>query len=305
VAASTEQAVQVDRTVNGGLTWQVSPLPTSLFPTGWNGARVDFLNSQDGWLSVQPYAPPGTTRTSVILTSTDGGASWTVVSDAAPVSEISFLTPQTGWGISPDGTTLYRTSDGGETWQQVPLPSPNGGSHSGAGTRPTLSMPVFFGDRGVLLAVPLSGNAVIETTSDAGQSWNRQNAPFRPEPVYPQIAATTVEPSCSQCSITTHEPFAIVTSSDWVYWDGGRVYTTRDAGRTWRSTQPNVSFYGIATSVTTIGGQPIPASSDPLQFPSTNEGWAVATVESRSVLLKTNDVGHHFAVMSPPTAPLF
>ena len=40
VVASRENSVQVDRTVDGGGTWLVTSLPTSLFPGGWNGASI-------------------------------------------------------------------------------------------------------------------------------------------------------------------------------------------------------------------------------------------------------------------------
>lgn len=300
VVASREQSVQVDRTVDSGSTWQVASLPTSLFPNGWNGADVAFMDAQDGWLTIQPYVSPGKPATSVLFASTDGGITWNVVDPNAPVSEVNFETTQLGWGISPDGTTLFRTKDGGSSWTQVNLPPPAPIANT-PGTWQTFTVPVFVGNDGAMLAAPASGNAVVEVTSDAGQTWSEYESPFEAEAVYPSPAA---QPSCARCVGPTEEPFAVIGPNRFVYWAGGQLFTTTDGGRSWISTQPNLSFSSIESSITSIGGQPVVASADPLQFSSPTTGWAVATVNGQSILLMTQDRGAHFVAVSPPISSL-
>ena len=303
VVASREQGVQVDRTVDGGSTWQAASLPTSLFPRGWNRADVSFVNDQDGWLTVQPYIPKGKPTTSVLFASTNGGARWSVVGVNAPVSNISFETAQVGWGISPDGAKLFGTTDGGRSWHQVDLPSPSTATNA-SGAWQTVTIPVFSGDYGSLLAAAATGNAVVETTTDGGTIWSLHKTPFVAEPVYPTSATSGSAPSCAGCVLPTEEPFAVVSPNVFVYWADGELFTTADGGRTWKSIQPNLSFPSLGTSAIGTGGQEVIASADPLQFSSAANGWAVATVNGQSLLLMTQDSGHHFVAISPPTAPL-
>lgn len=303
VVASTENGLQVDRTVDGGATWQVTPLPSSLFPRGWNGAKsVTFINALDGWLTVQPYVPEGTAPYSVLFASTDGGVTWHVVDAKAPIARLTFSDSQLGWGTSPNGTILFRTTDGGSTWHQIDLPTPSTSTPVPSGWQ-TLTLPVFFGADGVMLAVPEHGNADLERTSDGGSTWAAQESPFTAAPVRMGIAGSQISP-CEDCVSPTEEPFAVIDVSSSTYWGGGKLLTTTDSGINWDSIVPSLSFIGIGTATVTVGGQPIAASSAPLQFVSPAKGWAVATIGNQSLLLMTQDGGHHFIGISPPTAPL-
>ncbi|HEY6907292.1 MAG TPA: YCF48-related protein, partial [Ignavibacteriaceae bacterium] len=58
-----------------------------------------------------------------VFTSTDGGASWTAAGTAppglSPAEDIDFSTLQDGWVTGQGGTSLYHTSNGGNTWIPV------------------------------------------------------------------------------------------------------------------------------------------------------------------------------------------
>jgi hypothetical protein len=79
---------------------------------------------------------------------------------------------------------------------------------------------------------------------------------------------------------------------------------TTSGGSAWTSTVPNLAFPGLGTAAVTVGGQQVPASSEPLQFSSSTTGWAVATSDNQSLLLMTQDGGRNFVAISPPTAAL-
>ena len=299
VVASRENSVQVDRTVDGGATWQVTSLPTSLFPSGWNGASVTFTNALDGWLTVQPYVAPGTSPVSVLLASTDGGATWSLVNSFAPVAKMDFETSQLGWGINPEGTALFRTTDGGESWDQVDLGTTTLG---GTATWRTLTLPDFFGNVGVMLAVPDKGNAVLERTANGGSTWTAKTTPFTALPVSAAFESGTL--LCPGCVAPTDEPFTVLTVNSSIYWGGGKLYMTTDGGGAWTSAVPNLAFPRLRTASVTVGGQRIPASAEPLQFSSSTTGWAVATSGNRSLLLRTKNGGRSFVAISPPTSGL-
>ena len=303
VVAARENSLQIDRTADGGSTWQSVSLPTSLFPSGWNSAEVTFLDASHGWVLVQPYAPSGQPQRSVVLSSTDGGAHWTVANRNAPVIDADFSASAVGWGLGAGGGSLYRTTDEGASWEPVRLPPPSGSGSGVPGSWRSLTLPVFAGQDGVLLAVPSAGNAVTERTTDGGRTWFGQATPFVGQPAYSQPAGPVAGAVCPDCVGVGDEPFAVLSPVQWRYWAGGRLYTTTDAGRSWSSVQPNLSFASLGTTLGHVGVDN-GGSSDPLQYSSPLAGWALASTNAangqRSVLLLTNDGDTTFTAVSPP-----
>lgn len=103
------------RTDNGGQTWyQIADQP----PFGrYRGTRIIFVDEQYGWIDT-PQA---------IYASTDGGHTWELFyGDPAGqdwVGPLQFLTQQVGFlavdGNYQDGGKLLRTTDGGQSWEQI------------------------------------------------------------------------------------------------------------------------------------------------------------------------------------------
>jgi photosystem II stability/assembly factor-like uncharacterized protein len=284
VVASGNVRLAVDRTVDGGASWQSTWLPLSEFPRGYDAAQVSFATPLDGFLSVERYGGG-----SVVLASTDGGTTWTVVDDDAPVVAIRFETAMLGWGLSPDDRTLYRTDDGGVTWRAVHLGAPTSGPGASSGRWESVTLPVFHGSDGVLLAGAGPGNAVVEITGDDGNSWHGRAAPFSAQ--------------SSRPAGPTGEPFAVVSANHFIYWGGGELYDTTDSGRSWRAFRPVVDTPIGGPSAVTVG--PSGSDTDPLVFSSATTGWAVATSgrgsESTTTLLVTEDGGRHFWPIAAPT----
>lgn len=112
--------LKVHHTTDGGQTW------TQLFvdPEGsmlWlvPRSRIQFINSQEGWLV--PNAVWGTGK---LLHSSDGGVTWGEVthpyqSAFAEVNTVCFTSPTTGWITGEDSALagmIAATTDGGATW---------------------------------------------------------------------------------------------------------------------------------------------------------------------------------------------
>ncbi|OGO25729.1 MAG: hypothetical protein A2136_05030 [Chloroflexi bacterium RBG_16_54_11] len=145
------------RTADGGDTWQdISPAPVQvayMLPSGQtlalstNDDRVILYHSSDrgaGWLEIELHLPLAdwrplqlqfTTPSSgwivmqkvtsqafemgVLLKTRDGGLSWQSY-DLPAAAPIHFVSGLEGWMRDPSNELLYRSMDGGETWQPVP-----------------------------------------------------------------------------------------------------------------------------------------------------------------------------------------
>ena len=117
--SSQPSTVTLARTIDGGKSYEV----VHTWQGSGQGAAVYFLSSQVGWVAMQenPYSQNATT---VVYATRDGGKTWTAsttpmtLQDFSTQLEMQFPTASDGWlmGIG----SLYRTTDGGRTWQQMP-----------------------------------------------------------------------------------------------------------------------------------------------------------------------------------------
>jgi photosystem II stability/assembly factor-like uncharacterized protein len=103
------------RTTDGGRTWAESGVLETKFV-----GNAFFLNSQTGWIAGMNEGK------TLILRTVDGGAHWDATKvyagpDIADVRDVFFLNDHRGWFISwafnDDGTRLFKTEDGGKTWE--------------------------------------------------------------------------------------------------------------------------------------------------------------------------------------------
>jgi photosystem II stability/assembly factor-like uncharacterized protein len=146
----------------------------------------------------------------LILRSLDGGQRWSAA--AAGLPDV----PATAWAIDPSDPNalfvasreqLFRSADAGLSWQAARLES---GAHNALAVAPSDGNIVYLGGRPALRSV------------DRGQTWS-------PMPVTPtgggdqtqDVSGLVVDPGDS--------------GHVWAALDGGGVFESRDAGRSWRS----------------------------------------------------------------------
>ncbi len=173
--------VKVLYTADGGVHWHVVTIADS---NAVGVARPQFVNTQDGWLEVGTGAAAGSESVDIFAT-TNGGQNWVKVSSADPQSSsglpleghktgLSFANTSTGWATggsaATDSAWLYRTRDGGKTWQSQSLPRVPGVSNAIYMTTP----PVIIGSTG-LLPVQVNTESVrgldLYVSRDGCNSW--------------------------------------------------------------------------------------------------------------------------------------
>jgi photosystem II stability/assembly factor-like uncharacterized protein len=264
----------VFRTSNGGQSWQEATLPTGSLGV----SQVQFINAQDGW-ALTSFGGSGMGSQAVALyRSTDGGQTWRFVARAGypggtiPLqgmkSGMSWLSTSTGWitgaiNAAQNYVYLYRTQDGGVTWQQQSLPLPAGQALV------TTDPPIFFSATDGLLPVTFSTpqqgvSLMVYATQDGGATWSSST-------LLPNIGTTWNEDLLSM-------------QQGWVAANGGTLYETSDSGQHWTALTPSSNFQAITQ----------------LDFVSAQEGWAISMASpSAPHLLQTMDGGQSWVQISP------
>jgi Photosynthesis system II assembly factor YCF48 len=212
--AGQKPAVIISHTTNGGQTWQNAALSVTV-PEGV--ISMSFINDQDGWSEADVGGMTGTDLVELFRT-TDGGKSWTAVSNFSQYGHktgLVFVNATTGWATSAG---LYVTHDAGVTWRQPPLPDPPGQSQASGG------LPIFFNAHDGLLPV---GSKIL-VTHDSGTTW-------QPEP------ESSLPPSPSLVTFLDLQHGWAAASS------GTALYRTDDGGAHWMQITP-----AIAASITNV-----------------------------------------------------
>jgi photosystem II stability/assembly factor-like uncharacterized protein len=261
------------RTDDGGANWTDEHLP----PTGSLAQPASLLAFPDrthGWYAVGEGSGSGPHDLSLYRTD-DGGTSWKrlesvdflhpsdrgLVRGGTPV-ELDFNDRELGWlvqsSVIVSDAVLSRTTDGGASWQQVPLAVPAGDP------RPLsdLRAPVLFADgTGLLWATRgfVDPTAYVYRSMDGGRSWGT------PLPLPAPVGLT-----------------AFLDSTHWWRAAGAAAEITSDGGRTWH------------TGGRTPDGQPL-AWLQPVRGLS---GWAITATPGGNLpagqVLRTKDGAQHW-----------
>jgi photosystem II stability/assembly factor-like uncharacterized protein len=206
------------------------------------------------------------------------------------IDDVAFLDPQHGWVTAYDcgdvNVYLYRTSDGGRTWESLGTP----GSHSCGGGPTWLS--VVDPTHGWLEPVSPNGpQGVLLRTRDGGRTWAR-------------IAAfNDALPCLAPISFTSR-------TAGWMGRCDGHVYATRDGGRHWHAVAipvprlPRVArldvprFFGTAgVEAATLGDAVVPTATSlrerSVAFSVSADGgrsWTLRSVRPLSPCTQTGGV---------------
>jgi photosystem II stability/assembly factor-like uncharacterized protein len=221
---STGVSGELLHTIDGGAHWQSLRLPPE--------QRITYLGFRDerhGWL-ISPIlvGPPAggsgnlpdelPGQPSHLYATEDAGASWQRLPDApAGAWSFAFRGALEAWlgGVSSGKPGVYRSVDGGLTWQRREIPYPDGDtSMSNIGAWNTFL--TLLPGAGVVASTFCScpANASFQSTSfDGGATW-------RFVPVAPFSSARRAF-------------VAYQDDTHWWYVDAGALYRSSDAGQTW------------------------------------------------------------------------
>ncbi len=217
-----------EETFDGGRSWMRH---TIVSPFGQHGGspvptQVIFQNPQRGWLVLAPIQGMNSS-TGALLTTTNGGAVWTVVIKntlkTPPLGRalITFTNPTHGWLMASQSSTtpvtLYRTTDSGAQWQsQAPwiLPSQNA----------PLIPPFQFGQQVILPSIQTSPTGIVKgltlkRSETGGATWVSN-----PDP--------TILPAILNNEDQWVRPDFVSLTTGWAAGPTGLLHT-RDGGRHW------------------------------------------------------------------------
>ncbi len=256
-------------TADGGVDWTPVYSRTDALL-----AEVDFVNAQRGWLSLQ---------TGGLLRSTDGGRTWIAV--AAPcaaspqepkLGSFSFTGPQSGFAVceSPEaGVTvakvLFRTTNGGESWQSMQAAIPTGGG--------VVDMAFSSARTGWLCTWPVGGPLLV--TRDGGNVWSPAAGQLGGANLV-ALAVVPVHPADIYVVVGLGPTAAVLRSVD--------------GGQTWSGVYPATGpFLGA-------GGGPA------VQFVGPRVGYGVGVPADPSAVFRTSDGGVSWRPVGhlPPNAAL-
>jgi Secretion system C-terminal sorting domain len=160
---------------------------TATWVCGENATIIKSVNSGDSWVNANYAHIPNNTN---------------LLSVTALNKDIAFVA-----GISPGGTSIFRTVDGGLSWQEVYT----------AGTGRINGIYMQDLEKGIAAGEPMNGNWVILKTSDGGYSWHP--------------ASTLLPRSGSESGFANSlwgggEKF-------WFGTNNNRIYSTMNLGNSW------------------------------------------------------------------------
>jgi photosystem II stability/assembly factor-like uncharacterized protein len=298
-------SLAVFRTQDGGWTWASTSIRLenrldydALAPGHAQAPEVGFADSLHGWIRLPVTPAP-------LFITSDGGATWApgpVIDGGDGVQGMTFTSSTDGWAVREHDVPLnstsdlpiqsvYRTLDGGETWQRIDLPAPPMSfGESPHGPAIELGLPRFFGpDDGVMAAwfgTRVSSGLFVYVTRDSGATWSVTG----PIPIHQGRGSPIFTPA-----LASDRVWMVASTS-------GELAVTTDAGRSWsvrslRSVKP----YGYAAA---------------LEFTSARNGWALgceswsdgfatpASCHGRFTLYRTTDGGRSWTLMltNLPTA---
>lgn len=176
-------------TTDHGTTWNVLDVPGEQDHV-LNGAAI--LDAAHLWADSYPEAG----GPSVLYFSSDGGETWQQTYQGLPLGDVQFFDAQHGWARALED--YFRTSDGGRTWTQIPMPVTSR-LYEAAFIDPLNGWAsIVSGEAGA------PGSYRIVQTSDGGETWTDDPAqipdhqvPNQLEFVDAETGWFTITPSCA------------------------------------------------------------------------------------------------------------
>ena len=321
------------RTLDGGQTWTDVTPPEPRPEEGQAKTAVGaFIDADTGWV-IYAYREFHIIPSGIVWMTHDGGESWTA-SAPLPVgqlfeffspSNLTFIDPDHGWvmvhagaGMMHDYLSLYRTVDGGRTWDEVVAA---GGDQIQVCPKTGLA----FSDPDYGWVTRDCGGVIdgasVDVSSDGGRHWDTLQLPA------PGSQPHLFDSGASACAVASPWLFAQGEGALSVRCVSGPspadvhafVYRTADAGASWQALAypgGELLFFDDQTAlalsrsiaITSDGGMhwtPVKTVNWDGQFSFVDQslGWAVATNQGQVALVSTSDGGRSWQEIHPAVAP--
>lgn len=215
-------------THDGGEKWNKSNVKSLM------GPQMYFIDKDNGW--ILDHRGAGMMHEEVaMLRTADGGLTWETVNQVDPQNEkhgdlpfsgdksgFTFINKDTGFltGYTPvdNSVYLFKTEDGGMTWQDASFAV----GKDLAGGQYNSYPPVFFDEKNGLLPTIGGEKLVVYFTSDAGKTWGN--------------------PAILNASGYMADKIDFLNMNNWFVSDGSYIYATTDGGKTWTKALPNMDI---------------------------------------------------------------
>lgn len=338
--------VLVTHTSDGGSSWQDVTPPieswSAYISQHWyHVPRLGegfFLDDRRAWIStlIVDQGDQSAFAAEVMLSTDDGGATWRMRKlpegkGAGYGSFVGFTNPLHGWfvvynyaGAGGSYTGLYRTVDGGGSWEAI---------LDVLGTTSQVSGDLAFGDTTTGVMTFRRSFIVIQPyirwTHDGGTTWGE--CQDLPEPEDPSAS----DPSISYFECGTASPHAFsklevaLLVECRMLRDAGSIYnkyiysnflySTEDGGLSWQSfPAPSGRLHLLSPSVGWMLGEEIHRTEDggnswakinevtwqgQFSFVDAHHGWAVARNDDEIALVRTENGGRSWMVVEPRLVP--
>lgn len=319
-------------------SWSIYAVPPSLesnpgeqVPRLANGT---FLDGERAWITTKvglvEFDFRFATNGRVLLSTRDAGQTWHMVmlpedSGCCQGKLLDFVDPLHGWyrvydyaGAGGARSTLFRTSDGGETWLML---------FDYLTTSSSFSRHMTFGDPLTgLMAFPRSGiilTPYIRWSHDGGKTWGNGQRLKVPESSNIDLSDTWTDCGTEHPHLLSDQIGFVVMdcriAKEGVYEYQNFLFRTDDGGKTWQTTPVPVGrLHMIDEQMGWILGEEIYRTADGGQswakvntvrwegqfsFVDPNHGWAVAKDEGETALVNTMDGGYTWSIIEPELLP--
>jgi len=303
------------RTINGGASWQVANQWQSPISAQKDAiqllSQVDFVNATTGWATGWGYdasKPLGHQWGYVVLSTTDGGATWAISQfgdGQARISAMDFTSASDGWLATASladyaPATIWRTTDGGATWSAKT--TKQGATITGLAASPSGECYATGQTQGLY-----DWEGFVLHSTDAGATWSQEFAQQGVRPLAVGFSSTAAVVVGSG-GLFLHRNFATGAWTDstagvrtnltkvqfkdanlgWAVGWKSTILRTTNGGRDWKTTSvpSGISLEGL-DMVTSKVGWAVGCSGPHVPYADLDAGYG-------AVVLRTTDGGLHW-----------